>query len=164
MAARFVPIDLDRHADICVRFRRDSFVCSFGSDAEFERTGGAAPYLEWLRARAAELPEGIVHVWSEQHIVGQVEMRMRGAPREAYVNLFYLAPSVRGSGLGNDLHDYAIAVLRAHSIAIAKLSVSSSNARALRYYAKHGWNDIGVRPDRSDLREMQLSLDATDAG
>ena len=41
MRARFAPIDFQRHADVCVRFRRDSFVCSFGSDAEFERDGGA---------------------------------------------------------------------------------------------------------------------------
>jgi hypothetical protein len=35
----FKPIDLDSHASVCVEFRRDSFVCSFGVDSFFNEAG-----------------------------------------------------------------------------------------------------------------------------
>lgn len=62
LAVKFVPIDLDADGALCVRFRRDSFVSSFGSDDAFVRDNGEQKYLDWLRARICEFPEGCAYV------------------------------------------------------------------------------------------------------
>ena len=36
----FQPIDLKQHANVCIRFREDSFVCSFGSAGRFHEADG----------------------------------------------------------------------------------------------------------------------------
>jgi len=153
---RFAPIDLDAHFDLCVRFRRDSFVCSFGHDGEFDEGGGAPGYLDWLRARMASFRDGIVHAFRGDRVIGQIEMQVRG--EEARVNLFYLTPEWRGTGAGEDLHAYVIAVLRAHGVPSAELVVSPTNARAIRYYEKHRWQRGEVVPGREDLMFMRLSI------
>lgn len=152
----FRPIDLARHAELSVRFRRDSYVCSFGSDALFNEENGAdgRGYLAWLREGLARFPEGHVHAWHGAAIVGQLEMVI--GPAWGYVNLFYLAPAARGRGWGGALHDYAVALLQRHGVARAGLSVSPTNQRALAYYARHGWKNLGPRPGAHYVHEMEL--------
>ncbi len=151
MQVRIAPVDIERDGDLCAKFRRDAFVCSFGNAEEFDHAGGAAAYLGWLRARAAEFPEGIAHVWAEDEIVGQLEFRINRDRRDAYVHLFYLIPRARGGDVGGSLHRYMVDVLRRTGISIAKLAV--------HYYRKHGWIDRGAAPDRADLHVMELRLD-----
>lgn len=144
---RFATIDLERHADVCVAIRRDSYVVSFGNDRRFVEQCGAdgSGYLGRMEERIAAYPAGYVHLWRGDEIVGQIEMRVM-PDGTGYVNLFYLAPAVRGAGLGDALHDYATRLFAREGVTTAHLSVSPSNARALRYYAKHGWQDIGPNP------------------
>src|SRR5262245_19662087 len=71
-------IDVDRQAELCVRFRRDSYVCSFGSDASFdEQFGGDAGYLAWLHERATREPACALHPWPGDQAIGQVELRIQ---------------------------------------------------------------------------------------
>src|SRR5262245_7636850 len=155
---QFHPIDLGRHGALAVEFRRDSYICSFGDDRIFAEENGAdgRGYIEWLEARLQHFPEGHVHAWQDDVIVGQVEMII-GA-RGGYVNLFYLRPESRGCGLGDALHDYVVALLARHRIGIAGLSVSPTNKRAVRYYERHGWRDAGPRPGAPYVHEMQLVI------
>jgi ribosomal protein S18 acetylase RimI-like enzyme len=155
---RFEPVDLDARFDLCVRFRRDSFVCSFGHDREFEESGGAPTYLDWLRARMASFRAGIVHAFRGNAVIGQIEMQVHG--HEARVNLFYLIPEWRGTGAGRDLHAYVLAILRRHAIETVDLMVSPTNARAIRYYEKHGWRLGEGVPGRDDLVIMRLDVAA----
>jgi ribosomal protein S18 acetylase RimI-like enzyme len=156
---RFEPIDIVRHGDVCVLFRRDSFVCSFGEGRAFEDEPGGVPgYLEWLKGRLAAFPAGAVHAWRGDRIVGQIEAQIRPAPTGAYVNLFYLVPDERGTGAADKLHDFAVSLFKSHDAITARLSVSPTNARALRYYAKHGWRDLGVRPDHPEVHLMELVI------
>jgi ribosomal protein S18 acetylase RimI-like enzyme len=158
-AVRFCPIDFERHAALCIEFRRDAFVCSFGSAGgadEVEHSGGTDGYLAWLRARQAEFPQGVVHAFAGSEVVGQLELARRG--REARVHLFYAVPHLRGTGIGDALHDHAITTLTAAGAHDASLLVSPTNGRALRYYEKHGWVDGGPVPGRDDLRELWLRL------
>ncbi len=156
----FKPIDLDRHADQCVAFRRDSFVCSFGTDDAFSEQSGpdGARYVAWLHERLAELPEGCVHVWASGTIIGQMEMRVRDDPRVGYINLFYLIPSARGGGAGDQLHDYALRLFRKLNVTKLQLSVSPTNRRAVAYYRKHGWHDLGPRPGHEEVHLMELTF------
>ncbi len=90
MPLRFQPIDLNRHSDLCLSFRRDSYFCSYGE--------------------------------------------------------------------GDDIHAYVVALFERHWLPSARLSVSPTNVRALRYYAKNGWRDIGPRPDHPRVNLMELTL------
>lgn len=153
---RFETINLPRDADVAVALRRDSYVCSFGSDEAF---GPVDDYLNWLRQRIEHHPAGHVHLWNGTQVIGQVEMLIRKtSPREGYVSLFYLTPEARGKGHGHALHQYFTEFMLTHGAQLARLSVSPSNARALAYYHKHGWQDAGPNPVDPTVRLMELGL------
>ncbi|MGZ5067805.1 MAG: GNAT family N-acetyltransferase, partial [Usitatibacter sp.] len=74
---RIEPIDLI-DTDVCVRFRRDMYIASFGSDEGLEEEMGEENelYLADLRAKIAQIPEGNAHLWHADAILGQLEMRL----------------------------------------------------------------------------------------
>jgi ribosomal protein S18 acetylase RimI-like enzyme len=155
----FLPVDLERDADVCVLFRRDAHVCSFGhGDAFATMADGATGYLQGLRERLASLPAGIVHVWRDARIIGQIEARIPAGASGGYISLFYLVPEERGAGAGDALHEYAVSLFRRHQLAEARLSVSPTNPRAVRYYQKHGWRDLGPRPGAEPVHLMELEI------
>ena len=157
---RIVPIDLDRDAETCIAFRRDSFYASFGThegcDAEMGADGSL--YLAKLRARMAQVPEGNCHLWHGDRIVGQTEMRFSEEPGVGYVNLFYLVPEWRHRGLGRVLHDHAVAVFTARDCKAIRLSVSRKNERAIAFYRRLGWKRLGFRPHKEAVDLMELAL------
>ncbi len=153
---RFEPIDLGRHFELCVRFLCDTFVQSYGSSEEFEKVGGRTAYFAGLEASLARFPDGHVHVWKDGVIVGQLEMRLRPEHDDAFVNLFYVTPNERGRGIGSALHAYLVGVLDRHHVGTARLSVAPANVRARRFYEKHGFRDLGPRPDRPYVHAMKL--------
>lgn len=155
----FKPIDLDAHASVCVAFRRDSYLCSFGRDGFFNEAGpDGAHYIERLRLRITRFPDGYVHAWHGSKIVGQMEMQVLEEPRRGYVNLFYLVEAMRGAGVSGELQDYAMDFMRRHGVQVAQLSVSPTNARALAFYYKNGWRDLGLRPGRDDVNLMECNV------
>lgn len=157
----FKPIDLDAHASVCVAFRRDSFICSFGADDFFREAGPkGVDYIARLRLRTARFSDGYVHVWHGDEIVGQMEMQVMEDPRRGYVNLFYLVEAMRGAGVSGELQDYAMGFMRRQGVQVAQLSVSPTNARALAYYRKHGWRDLGLRPGRDNVNLMERAVPA----
>jgi len=151
----FRTMDLSRNAETAVAFRRDSYVCSFGSDEAFD----VEAYLAWLRDRVARQPAGHVHMWQGSTIIGQLEMLIQStSPVRGYVNLFYLVPEARGRGLGEALHQYFLQFMQAGGACVARLSVSPSNSRARAYYLKQSWRDLGPRPDDPTVHLMELDL------
>jgi len=155
----FIPIDLDVHASVCVAFRRDSFICSFGVDGFFNEVGpDGNDYIARLRLRSAKFPDGYVHVWEGNKIVGQMEMQILEEPRRGYVHLFYLVEGMRGAGVSGELQDYAMAFMRRHGVQVAQLSVSPTNLRALRVYRKQGWKGRGLRADRDNVKLMECNV------
>jgi hypothetical protein len=81
-------------------------------------------------------------------------------PVRGYVNLFYLVPSARGRGLGQALHDHFVQFMRAGGAVAARLRVSPTNSRAIAYYLKHSWRDLGLRPDDDKVHVMETDLGA----
>jgi ribosomal protein S18 acetylase RimI-like enzyme len=157
---RIAPIELPRDAQTCIAFRRDSYFESFGTQegADAEMGADGALYLEKLRARIAEVPEGNCHLWQGERIVGQTEMRVSDDPRMGYVNLFYLVPEWRHRGLGRVLHDHAVAVFTARGKRGLRLSVSRSNAAAIAFYRRLGWRRVGQRPNKETMDILELAL------
>jgi GNAT superfamily N-acetyltransferase len=142
----FAPIDLGKHARLCIEFRLDSYVCSFGTTDKFyvDNTNEQA-YVDWLRVSMQELPGSCVHLWQGAEIIGQLELqRSVTGPEIGYVNLYYLVADARGSGVGGRLDDYGCAFFADLGLTQAWLNVRPSNDRAIRHYEKHGWQNLGV--------------------
>ena len=157
---KFETIDINRHRDICIQFRRDSYTASFKDghqrfDAENGSDGNG--YIEWLDQRISELPKGCVHVWFNGTIVGQIESRIRD-DNTGYINLFYLAPDFRGRGFGRAIHNYVIHLFASLDVTVVRLTASVENERALGYYRHLGWEDTGFRKGRSDSRCFQFTI------
>lgn len=57
---------------------------------------------------------------------------------------FYVHPDSWGTGVANELHDHAIEALRADGWGRLKLWVLADNARARRFYERHGWTADGA--------------------
>jgi ribosomal protein S18 acetylase RimI-like enzyme len=157
----FREIDLTRHTEEAVRFRADSFECSFGSPERFyEEAGpGCQRYLDGLAAKNRDLPGSCVHVWLGDRIVGQVELRRDLADaRRAHVLLYYIIPELRGRGLGEHLDTYVGSFLWRAGVVSAWLRVSPANARAMRFYEKHAWIDRGPDEQHPDVHVMEKDL------
>lgn len=157
---RIAPIEVARDLDTCIAFRRDMYVASFGSRDGLEEEMGEdnARYVEQLKAKIAEVPEGNVHLWEDARIVGQAEMRFDDEPGVGYVSLFYLSPECRGQGLGRLLHDHAVKVFAARGMRALRLSVSARNAPAIAFYRKLGWVSLGPRPHKLPMELMEYRL------
>src|SRR6476660_8498795 len=113
---RFRELDVDRDAEVCVQFRAESFVESFGSAERFYGAAGegAKDYLNGLRAKSRDWPGSCAHAWLKDRIVGQIEVRRdRTDPSRAHVLLYYLRSEVRGRGYGEQLDDYVLELCRA---------------------------------------------------
>ena len=154
----FKPINLAKDGELALQFREDSYVCSFGSADAF-RSYGPGRYLDWLKEKLEKCPEFAVHIWSAERIIGQIELGNTGGDTPiGYINLYYLIPKARGSGVAWALDDYAVKTLKNYGFTRARLSVSPTNLRAVAYYEKMNWVDKGVRPDSPDLRWMEKLL------
>ena len=155
------PVDLEKDAQTCVRFREDSFVVSFGDAEKFHEADGkgAERYLGWLSEKIAKDPQSVVHVWNDHEIVGQIELgRLRDDQSRGYVNLYYLVPSFRGKGLGAHLDTYAMSYFRTLGLSSVRLSVSPTNLQAVAYLKKMGWVDLGSRPEHPEVHFMEKSV------
>lgn len=144
---QFKKVDLSTNQDICLKFRADSFMTSFGSeDAFWEEDGnGGTRYIEWLKNKDSK-KFGAFHIWKEGEIVGQMEIGLlKNDESWGYVNLFYLRPEVRGSGISKYLDEFAVVFLTYLGVKKAKLCVSPTNKVAWNYYLKCGWKDQGPR-------------------
>jgi ribosomal protein S18 acetylase RimI-like enzyme len=161
MTLTFKPIDLRAAAALCVRFREDSFVVSFGHAEDFHEPDGrgAERYLAWVEARQALDPSFCTHVWLDGAIVGQLEFGPGGDEAAiGYVNLYYLVPEHRGQGWAKHLDDHVCTQLASRGFTSARLSVAASNQRAIRFYERQGWRDLGPRPNRPEIHRMEKSL------
>ena len=156
MQHRFEVVNLERNFETCIKFRRDTYLVSFGSYSEFESEEDS--YKERMTERLNYLPEGNCHLLVQDKIIGQTEMKLLPDTEIGYVSLLYLAPEYRGKGLGELLHKHAIKVFSALEKSTIQLSVSKSNRQALAFYAKHGWRNLGPRPDKKQMFLMSYAL------
>lgn len=159
----FKSIDLEQHQDLCVQFRVDSFVCSFGSADHFYEVNGSGVerYLQWLRQRITKMPNSCIHIWKGEQIIGQIEMgRWQNDSSIGYVNLFYLIPEFRGQGFGQQLDRHAANFFRHLGCKSVRLSVSPTNPVAMRFYLKHGWVDLGQRGGVPEVYYLEKTYEA----
>jgi len=154
----FKPVDLDAHAEFCVRFALDLQVLGFGSAEGFHEPDGkgAERHIAHLHKRAASWPGCLAHVWRGEQIIGQINVScVDSDPDIGYINLLYLVPEARGRGLGTLLETYAWAFLTRHGCRSLRLSASVANTPAWRFYQRNGWQDPGPREDAPGVHLLQ---------
>lgn len=157
----FRTIDLSKASELCIRFREDSFVVSFGDANKFyEQDGkGAERYIEWLRNNLSKSSGSAVHVWEDSTIIGQMELGvLKNEPEVGYVYLYYIIPEKRGLGYSRHLDEYAIQYFKGLGLKKCRLSVSPTNVRAIRFYEKNGWKNMGPRPGHPEVNLMEKAL------
>lgn len=157
----FKPVQLDIHSHICITFREDSFIVSFGDAKKFyeDDEKGGERYIQWLKNKIEKDPFSVIHVWYADQIIGQLELgTINSEPRCGYVNLYYLIPSMRGKGFGVALDNYVVEYFKRLGMLKAKLSVSPTNMPANLFYIKMGWADLGPRPNHPEVNFMEKNL------
>ncbi len=147
----FKRADLKQDMVSCIDFRRDSFQINYGAEKSFDKEMGVngEDYASSLIEFQEKFPYGVIHVWREDEIVGQIEFYIEALfTDKAFIPMFYLIPAQRGSGIGSMMHDYLIEILREQGCNGARIPVSSSNDRGVAFYKKHGWRY--AKPDLSN--------------
>ena len=147
----FEPIDVNEHGELIISFRRDSFLLSFGSDKDF---GNVEEYLEWVKVKSNQYPDGFVLVMESGEPIGQLELTIKEykGSKVGYVNLYYLIPEKRGMGLGKELHRYALCFFEKYGVKEFHLRVSPTNRNALSFYRKNGMQEVGFELEGKVIR------------
>lgn len=147
---QFVPIDVDKHRNIIVHNRRDSFIVSFGDAHNFNEKD----YVNWVKVKAKEFPQGFVLVEEGGDYIGQLELSIRefDGKRIGYVHLYYVMPEMRGKGKGAKLHDYATRFFMENDVEEFHLRVSPTNTPAIQFYKKLGMEKIGKEVEGKVIR------------
>jgi GNAT superfamily N-acetyltransferase len=85
--------------------------------------------------------EAVLARWraSTDLILVDVEERGFAAVAGEWLNGLYVRPEAWGTGVADELHDRAVAAIRAAGHERARLWVLEENARARRFYERHGW-------------------------
>ncbi|MGE6936263.1 GNAT family N-acetyltransferase [Peribacillus muralis] len=153
----FRTIDIDKVKNIIIAFRKDSYVVSFGSEAGF---GDEQSYLNRIKERVSQFPDGQVIIERDRKPIGQMELQIRqyDGAEIGYVNLFYLIPEYRGKGLGKELVGYAESFFRKFGVSEYQLRVSPDNQDALRLYSKSGMVKLREENERYPVWRMSKFL------
>jgi RimJ/RimL family protein N-acetyltransferase len=148
---QFEKIQPNKHKDLIIAFRRDSFRVSFGNDDNF---GEDEEYIEWVQECSKQNPEGFVLVKHLDQYVGQLELQIMKYKDKniGYVNLYYLIPSYRGKGYGKQLHEYAMKFFNSKGVSEYHLRVSPLNQQAIAFYKKNGLEEMGLEVDGKVIR------------
>ncbi|KGR79053.1 GNAT family N-acetyltransferase [Ureibacillus manganicus] len=147
----FIPINLTKHKECVIAFRKDSFIVSFGTDKDF---GDENTYVDWLQQQSVKYPKGFVLLVENEIPIGQLELTVKEYEGKeiGYVNLYYLVPNKRGMGLGSLLHEYAIKYFKDNNVTEYHLRVSPTNKHAIAFYKKNGMKQIKTEFNGKVLR------------
>jgi len=86
--------------------------------------------------------------------VGQLELSIKKYEERdiGYINLYYLIPEKRGSGLGAQLHNYAMDYFKNNNVYEYHLRVSPTNEQAIAFYRKNGMKEFKSEMDGKVIR------------
>lgn len=147
----FINVDLDTQLALCLAFRRDAHIISFGNDDNFN----TAETTLWFKKLATENSQGFLHILLDGNTIGQLEFKSAiladDGIKRGYIYLLYLLPEFRGKGYGEKLLAYIFSIFKADQCQAANLRYLPHNKAAAGFYKKHGWQKQGVVTDRGQL-------------
>jgi ribosomal protein S18 acetylase RimI-like enzyme len=141
----------------------DSFRISFGEDpSKWPNNLGNLmenDYIEIIKKKLIGDASSVIHVWSCDEVVGQIESAIRkDDPKCGYVSLYYLIPNKRGLGFGSRLDDFVTRRFSELHCERIELVVEKSNIIARSFYQKQGWINKGLHPSYEDGILMEKLL------
>lgn len=154
----FRRIEIPRDNETIIKFRRNSYIISFGEEKLF---GSNNSYIKRIFERLNKFPEGLVIVEMDDKPVGQIELQIKQFENKnvGYVNLFYLVEEYRGQGYGAKLIEYAENFFRKNQLNLYQLRVSPTNINAINFYKKHGFELLRIEEeDKVPRYRMQKIL------
>ncbi|TCP56038.1 acetyltransferase (GNAT) family protein [Tumebacillus sp. BK434] len=136
---RLVQPDADRAT--LVQFFTD---ISEAEQAEGDLQFNEEDYIQFAKQKAADLPEGFVLMEDDGHTVGELVLRRAEYEgREVgYISFIYVVPEGRGQGYSQQLLRYAEDLFRKLQFPEYHLRVAQTNARAIRFYEKNGFEQL----------------------
>jgi len=147
---------LEKHLQLCLNFRKETHLVSYGSLAAFSAEE-TEKYFHYISSKKGYIFQ---HVLIGSNIIGQLEFNpwagIRNEDKFAYINLFYLKKEYRGVGYGKVLHDHVVEKIIQAGCNVAELRVIPGNVIAEKFYTKNGWLAVSVPTERGQL--MQLNL------
>ncbi len=155
------PLDLDLHGPAAIVLTRDAFVESFSSSDRFDAELGAdgSGVVEQLKRRLAADPTTVWGAVEDGRLVGLLVLgRFEETPPVGHLVLIAVGPEARGTGLADRLLALGEATLARSGFDRARLRVAARNKRALRFYRRHGWTDVGEYPVVPGLRVFERPL------
>lgn len=152
----FRKIDLERDIGLCIEFREDAFRESFPDSDDWKAHWNEVEYRSWLPGRAKQYPDGFLHIWRDETIIGQLEFKYEND--SGHINLYYLRADYRGMGYGVLAHKQIVKTLQNHKCRTASLRVSPTNVRAIAFYEKLGWVDRGADKKYAHVHRYTINL------
>ena len=130
-------IELDQSIDLLLSFKLDTHIASYGTHEGYRPEA----YIERLKKRHIDYPEGQIFLVSGRRIIGQLGYYPEETTfgRWGYIHMLYIVPEERGKGLGKYLLGKAIDHFRERGINTVALRVSSLNPQAMSLYASMGF-------------------------
>ena len=145
MKLAFKTIDLEQHFDLCYEFRRDSHICSFGTEAGYEES--VVGYQAKIQQRLNDPRWHYLHIWHDDNIIGQLEFKSFSfLENTGYVHLIYVTPEFRGTHVAGEAENVIADTLKKQHCHSAVLSVSRTNERAIRHYRRFAWSYLKPNP------------------
>ena len=136
----FMPINMERDAQVCVDHYKDSCVAA-GISAP--RTFSSSAYIDQLRAKCKESDRWFAHVWEDDRIVGDCFLGIyRDDYSLGYINRLYVIPELRGSGIAGRIHQYILDFFAKLEKRGIRLRSYVANGRARNFYIKMGYRVI----------------------
>jgi len=112
----------------------------------------ARPMSSWSEALQSDRADRTVMMHFAEHegqLIGMGAIVREHSPKvrhSATVVSMYVRPAWRGLGVGGALLDTCLQWARTHDVAIVKIAVVTTNADAIRCYARHGFRVYGIEP------------------
>ena len=136
------PLPLPENAAFFERCYADAWRGIHGSLA------GYAPdtYVTDALRHAAAAPEtAVVQALRGEQFAGLIDLDTTRFARQGvgWISLLYMAPEMRGMGLGVQLLGHAVSTYRRLGRSVIRLHVSTENPRAQRFYERYRFREIG---------------------
>ena len=156
----FRAIDPQTDAATLIRFGRGLYVESLGDARGFIRDYGprGARFPAWIASCAATDPAFAAFLTEDEAPIGLAVLGRGHDAKTGHVHHFYVRRAHRGQGFGGLLDDYARVTLARAGFKRARLNVTATNARAIRFYKAQGWTALPRRRLGAGLLHMEVAL------
>jgi len=161
-----------KDAERVAQLAKDTFVATFAEDNSRENLASYVETAFSLEVISAELADpASIYMWAEEQGIpaGYAKMRRGNAaecitgPKPVELQRIYAVSNQIGVGVGKSLLNMCIKLAKAEGFQTLWLGVWEHNARAIEFYSRQGFVDVGFHDfmlgkDQQKDRLMQLDL------